>query len=1087
MPKLRWNTLLVALVATVAFAVGAGAQVTTSSIGGMVKGPNGQAIAGAHVTAIHQPSGTAYSAVSRADGHYVIPGARVGGPYQVTSKALSYSPQVKGGIFLDLGIRSDVDFTMNAAAVNLGTVSVTGEKSTFSSTQTGAATKISAEAIAAFPTIGRTITDFTRLTPQASGSSFAGMDNRYNNISIDGSSFNNSFGLTGQPGGRTNVAPIPIEALDQIQVAIAPYDVRQGNFVGAGINAVTRSGTNTFQASAYNVRRDQSLVGSRIDGVPFNPGTFKFNLNGGWISGPIIKNKVFFFASYEDDKNTAPGTTFLPNTGTQPVGGNVTRVLDSDLAALQSFLGTKLNYATGPYTGYSNVVPSTRSLYKLDWNVNENNKFSIRYSELTSSADNLISNSSSLGFGGRRTNTTSMSFQNSGYLQLESIKSIAGELNSRLANNVSNNLIVGYTKNNEDRGRKGALYPTVDILSGGSTYMAFGLDPFTPANQLQYKTFQIQDNLTYYTDRHDFTFGATYEKYNSKNVFYQGSNSVYVYNSLADFYTDANDFLANPNRTTSPITLAHFQLGYVNIPGLTEPAQPLEVKTYGAYIQDEWRATKNLKLTIGVRVDVPMFANTAYDNPQANAMTFRDGANNAVQYSTGTMPKSTPLWSPRLGFNWDINGDKSTQIRGGTGVFTGKPAYVWISNQIGQNGIILGAIDQINTKAFPFNPDPATYAPKVVTGGPAPSYTLNFTKPDFKFPQIWRSNLAIDQKLGGGFVATIEGLYSRDVNGMSYINANLPTSVVNFTGADARPRWVTANNANRINSNINGAYVLGNEDTGYSYTYSASLEKAFENGFFAKVAYNYGQSTNTVDPGSIASGNWTGNAINGNPNAPGNGYSSFSPAHRYFVALSYKRDYFSFGTTTVSVFGEGFSFGNYSYVFSGDANGDGATSNDLLYIPRNQSEMNFTQFTASGKTFTTAEQAAAWDAFIAQDPYLSLHRGEYAQRNAAYLPMLFRADLSISQNIFTKIGGTKNALEVRLDILNFGNLINNRWGVSESAVSTSPLTSPTLDATGALAYRMRNFGTSLMKTTFQKNAGTSDTYRMQLGFRYRFN
>ena len=1086
MPKLRCNTLLVALVAIAALAVGAGAQVTTSSIGGMVKGPNGQAVAGARVTAIHQPSGTAYSAVSRADGRYVIPAARVGGPYTVTAKALSFSPQEQSGIALDLGVRLDLDFTMTAAAVKLDVVAVTGEATTFSTTRTGAATTISREAIAAFPTIGRSITDFTRLTPQANGSSFAGMDNRYNNISIDGAYFNNSFGLAGQPGGRTGVAPIPIEALDQIQVTIAPYDVRQGNFVGAGVNAVTRSGTNKFQGSAYNIRRDQSFVGNRIDGVPFNPGTFKYNLNGGWFSGPIIKNRLFFFASYEDDKNTAPGTTFLTNTGTQPNSGNVTRVLDTDISALQSFLSTKLNYQTGPYAGYSNLTPSTRQLFKLDWNVSEKNKVSLRYNQLTSSADQLISNSSSLGFGNRRTNNTSMSFQNSGYLVLENIKSIAGEWNSQLANNVANNLVVGYTTNNESRGYKSGLYPTVDILSGGSTYMSFGMDPFTPSNQLRYRTFQIQDNLSYYTDKHDLTFGVTYEKYHSDNVFYQGSNSVYVYNSLADFYTDANDFVANPNRTTSPITLARFQLGYVNIPGLTEPLQQLDVQYYGAYLQDEWRATKDLKLTIGLRFDVPKFANTAYSNPQSDAMTFRDGAGNAVQYSTGTMPNATPLWSPRIGFNWDVGGDKVTQVRGGTGIFTGKPAYVWISNQIGNNGILLGAIDASNTKAFPFNPNPSAYAP-VVTGAPAPTYTLNFTQPNFKFPQLWRSNLAVDRKLPGGFVGTLEAIYSRDVNGMAYINANLSAPVGNYTGADQRPRWVTANNGNRLNANVNGAYVLQNENVGYSYNYAASLEKAFENGFFAKAAYSYGQSRNTVDPGSIAQGNWTFNQQNGNPNAPGVSNSGFSPGHRYFVALSYKRDYFRFGTTTVSLFGEGFTQGNYSYAFSGDANGDGSTGNDLVYVPRNTSEMNFTQFTSSGRTFTSAEQATAWDAFIAQDPYLSQHRGQYAQRNAAFQPMLFRADLSISQNIFTNIGGTKNALEVRLDILNFGNLINNRWGVSENPVTTSPLTSPSLDANGALAYRLRNFGTSLINTTWQKAAGTSDAYRMQLGFRYRFN
>jgi hypothetical protein len=1085
MTKLRWKSLLAALVAVAAFAVGASAQVTSGSIAGLITGPGGNPVAGVRVTATHVPSGTLYNALSRADGRYTIPAARVGSPYSVTFRAIGFAAVVRSNITVDLGVRTDLDIEIQQTAVKLSTVAITTEAGAISSTRTGAATRIGREAIAAFPTIGRTITDFTRLTPQASGSSFAGQDSRFNNIAIDGAYFNNSFGLGNQPGARTGVAPIPIEAIDQIQVAIAPYDVRQGNFVGAGVNAVTRSGTNTFQGSLYNIRRDQSLVGSQIDGNPFNPGTFSYSLLGGWASGPIIKDRLFFFVSYEDDKNTAPGTTFLANTGGPTTGGNNTRVLDSDLSAMQSYMSSKFNYNTGPYQGYSNLTPSTRSLYKIDWNINSRNKLSFRYNELKSNSDQLISNSNSLGFGNRRTNNLAMSFQNSGYSIMENIKSGVVELNSQLTDNIANNIIVGNTSNDESRGYKSSIFPTIDILNAGSTYMSLGMDPFTPSNQLRYKTFQVQDNLSFYTDKHDYTIGVTYEKYHSDNVFYQGSNSVYIYNTLADFYTDANDYLANPKRTTSPITLARFQLGYVNIPGISEPLQALDVQYYGAYAQDEWRATRNLKITYGVRFDIPDFKNTAYENTQSAGYTFRSGSGAAVQYSTKTMPKASPLWSPRVGFNWDVSGDRSTQVRGGTGVFTGTPAFVWISNQIGNNGVLLGAIDASNTKNYPFNPNGQAYAP-VVTGAPAPSYTLNFTTTDFKFPQIWRSNLAIDRKLPMGFTGTVELLYSKNVNAAAYENVNLPAPAGNFTGADTRPRWVSASNANRIYPNVVGAYLLKNTSDGDSYTYSVSLEKAFQSGFFTKFAYNYGQSRGNFDPGSIAQGNWTSNAQNGNPNTPGTGYSSFSPGHRAFVALSYAHDFFKFGTTTFSTFLEGYEPGNYSYQFASDANGDGA-NNDLLYIPKNASEMNFQAFTASGKTFSAQDQATAWDAFINQDPYLKAHRGQYAQKGAAWVPFLIRDDISISQNIFTRVGGTKNALEVRLDILNFGNMINNRWGVSQFAQSTSPLTNPAIDANGALTYRLRAFGSNLISSTWQNNAGLSDTYRMQLGFRYRFN
>ncbi|MBI3569081.1 MAG: TonB-dependent receptor [Gemmatimonadetes bacterium] len=1086
MIKVRWKALLAALVAVATTVATAGAQVTTGSISGSVTAQGAGPVSGARVIAVHQPSGTTYSALSRADGQFNLPAVRVGGPYTVSVRMIGFAAQSKEGVVVQLGLTTDVAFVLQQAAVKLQAVAVTAEAGTMSSTHTGAATSVSSEAIAAFPTISRVLTDFTRLTPQASGSSFAGMDTRYNNITIDGSYFNNSFGLAGQPGGRTGVSPIPMDAVDQIQVNIAPFDVRQGWFVGAGVNAVTKSGTNEFSAATYYITRDQHMVGNNIDGVSFVPAPQNFAQRGLRVSGPIIKNKLFFFVNWEKDEFSQPITTLVANTGGQPVTGNTTRVLQSDLDQLSSYLQSKFNWNGGAYQGYNRSVPSERLLYKIDWNINDRNKLSFRYNKLDSQSDQPISGSSSLGFGNRIT-TNSLSFANSGYSILENIRSGVGELNSQITDNLSNDLIIGYTKNDESRGYKSQLFPLVDILQNNTDYISFGMDPFTPNNQLRYHTFQIQDNVSYYVGQHSFTFGATYEKYHSDNVFYQGAAGVWVYNSLSDFYADANDFLANPNRTVSPVKAARYQVQYVNVPGMTEPLQPLDVQSYGGYAQDDWRVTPRLKITGGVRMDIVSFGNTALENVEAAGMTFRDKNGNPVQYHTGNLPGATPLFSPRVGFNWDVHGDKSTQVRGGTGIFTGKPAYVWISNQIGNNGMLTGAIDASNTNAYPFNPDPNKYHVQTVTGAPAPSYTLNFTDPGFKFPQLWRSDIAVDQKLPGGWIGTAELLYGRDVNGMYYTNANLPAPAGMTTGADVRPYWNTANFGNRINTKVNGAYVLQNENSGYSLDYSVSVEKAFENGFFAKLGYNYGLSMNTHDPGSIAAGNWTGNPISGNPNNAPLGYSQYSPGHRYFVALSYKHDYFSWGRTTISTFLEGFTQGNDSYTFSGDANGDGAFGNDLIYVPRNQGEMNFVPFTSGGTTFTAAQQAAAWDAYIAQDPYLSKRRGQYAERGGIFLPMLLRDDLSFSQDIATLIGGKRNSLEVRLDILNFTNMLNNRWGVSQRLVSNAPLIPKGRDANGALTYTLRNFGSQLMSTTFQNNAGLADAYRMQLGFRYNFN
>ena len=1062
--------------------------VTTGSMAGVVTSSRG-AVGEARIVAVHQPSGTAYQTRTRADGRFFLPAMRVGGPYTVTAQAIGFERNSQSGLDVTLGTTTDVRFDLQQAVVALSGQQVTATGGALSSTVTGASTAISREAIAAFPTIGRTITDFTRLTPQASGSSFAGQDNRLNNITLDGSYFNNSFGLAGQPGGRTGVSPIPIDAIEQLQVNVAPFDVRQGNFTGAGINAVTRSGTNDFQGSLYYTARNQSYVGTSTAGLPFNPGTFKFHQPGGYLSGPIIRNKLFFFFDYENDDLTQPATTFVANTGGQAIVGNTTRVLASDLDQLSSFLQTKFNYATGPYADYSFEVPSTRYIGKLDLNVNDRNKFSFRYSQLDSRSDQPISNSTALGFGNRRDNSNSMSYQNSGYSILENIRSYIGELNTQLGTNVSNQLIAGLTKNDESRGYKGTFFPLVDILNNGTNYVSFGFEPFTPNNQLRYKTLQLQDNVSLYTGQHEFTAGVTAQKYNSDNVFFPGAQSAYVYNSLADFYADANGYLANPSRTTAPVTLRTFQVRYNNIPGQVEPLQPLEVNTYGGFAQDEWTATDRLKLTLGVRLDVPIFSHTAFNNPAANALTFRDQAGQSVQYDSGKLPNSNALFSPRVGFNWDVEGDRRTIVRGGTGVFSGTPPYVWISNQLGQTGILTG-FDQFNsTTARPFNPDPNAYKPTTVTGASAASYELDVTDPRYHFAQVWRSDVAVDRRLPWGVVGTLEGIYGSELNGPYYIQANLPAAPTTFTGPDQRMRWPAG--TNQINKNITAAYVISNASTGSSSTLSASLLKQFENGFFAKAAYAYGVSKNSVDPGSTASANWNSNAIAGDPNNPAVAYSSFSPRHRMFLALSWRGEYLRYGATSASLFTEGRTQGNTSYTFSSDANGDGAT-NDLIYIPRNTSEMNFQQYSlppVNGvtRTFTVAEQQAAWEAYIVQDPYLSAHRGEYAARNAVFLPVQFHTDLAVTQELFASAGGKRNTISVRLDILNLDNLLNHNWGAGQRLVSSQPLIPQGADASGALLYRLRNFGTDLLPpTTYQNTIGIADVWRMQLGLRYTF-
>ncbi len=534
----------------------------------------------------------------------------------------------------------------------------------------------------------------------------------------------------------------------------------------------------------------------------------------------------------------------------------------------------------------------------------------------------LLSNSTSLGFGNRRSSTFGLNYQASNYQILENRKSTVAELNTVIGSTMSNSLIFGYNNSDESRStRVGTFFPFVDILNAGSVYTSFGSEPFTPNNELRYNEFQLQNNFNKFADRHSFTAGFSFERYNSENVFFPGKQSAYIYNSLQDFYDDVN--------RVRPVTLNRFEVRYNNIPGQEKPLQPLKVTYTGAYAQDEWTVTDKFKVIAGVRMDVPIFGETGYQNANADALTFRDEAGAPVQYNSAKLPDAKILWSPRVGFNVDVSENRTTQLRGGTGIFTGKPLFVWISNQIGNTGVLTGFERLDNTVARPFNPNPDAYKPTNVTGAPAASYELALTDEDFKFPQVWRSNIAVDHRLPWNITGTAEVLYNRDVNGVYYINANLPAAQGTFAGADNRMRWTGPACAaagtvggcfNRINSNpgnnVSNAVVMKNQNVGRSWNTVLSARKNMTYGMIA-TGYNYGESKNTVDPGSIAFGSWSGNAHSNDPNNPGLAFAGASPGHRFFLTGSYRKEYFGFGATSFSAFWESRTIGNTSYRLLG--------------------------------------------------------------------------------------------------------------------------------------------------------------------------
>jgi hypothetical protein len=1118
MKHVKWPRLACAIGALLAIALSASptaAQgVTTGAIAGVVKDAQGAVIPGATVLAVHQASGSTYEAVTQADGRFVMPGMRVGGPYTVTASIPGFTSEAKDNISVSLGVTQDLDFGLKVASVS-ETITVVGTSDpVFSSGRTGAATAVTREELATLPTISGRITDITRLTPQYGGNgTFAGQDNRANNMTVDGSYFNNSFGLgvtTGGIGDRTGVAPISLEAIEQVQVSVAPYDVRQGSFTGAGVNTVTRSGTNKITASVYHRQRNESYVGTEAAGLTVNPGIFTTNTTGVWAGGPIVKNRLFAFGAYEKQSDTRPLTTFRSNPGGAAVTGNTTRVNNADLAALSQFLSRNFNYETGPFDDIPKNTPAKPWMLKGDYNLNSANKVTFRYNQLDSSSDVPQSGSSSLGTS-RQTNTTQfLTFANSNYRILENLKSGVGEWNS-VFGTMTNNLLVGYTKQDESRDQI-SLFPFVVIGAGdGSALTSFGSEPFTPFNLLFYNTLQVQDSVTMFKKNHSITFGGNVEKFHSDNSFYFGIQSAYSYNTLADFFTDANGYLANPNRTVSPVQLSIFQVKYLLQPGQTQPPlQPLDVIYGGAYIQDEWRPKSTLTVTAGLRVDVPRFGNTAFDNPAADALTFREQDGSPVRYNTGALPATTAYWSPRVGLNWDATGDGATQVRGGSGLFSGKPPYVWISNQIGNTGVLYGFTQTNNTTAFPFNPNPDRYKP-APTGAAAASYELDVTDQGFRFPQTWRTNIGVDRRLPWGLIGTLDYIYNRDLNAPVYINANLPAAQSAYAGVDNRPRWVATaafpacaaagqagpcvtrlNNA--VGNQITANYVIKNQNQNRSSNISGALSKTLTHGFSFKGGFNYGVSKSMVEPSSTAGSSWgSANPIVFDPNNPALAYSANSPGKRIFLAANYTAQYFGFGATTFAVFYDGRTNGNTSYVFSGDANGDTVSGNDLIYIPRDVSEMNFKPLTVSGRTYTAADQAAAFEQLIQADNYLKSRRGQYAERNAVFLPMAHRTDLSISQDLFANLGGRRHSGQIRLDITNFGNLLSHEWGVSRRLVNTQILTSPSADANGRLTYNLQTLSGNLITTPLQTSANiasipsqASDVYIMMLSFRYTF-
>ncbi len=1057
--------------------------VTTSSITGRVTDTDGNPLAEATVVAVHVPSGTRYRAVVRSGGAYDLPNLRVGGPYTITASFIGMEPGVRRDVRLELGQAFRADFALVRRAVELEELQVAAQNAVLNPGRTGAETNLSPVEIALTPSVERSIRDLTKLDPRSDGNfSFAGRNWLYNNLSVDGSYFNNAFGLDDPlPGGQTKAQPISYDAIEQVQVSIAPFDIRQGGFTGANVNTVTRSGTNDWRGSVYSFLRSEAVQGNTVVGSEVVASPDQSFVQAGFsLSGPIVRDRLFFFLNGELERADDPGSNFVADEdGTLTFGES--RVSAATMDAISQVLFDNYGYVTGPYQDYTHETDNNKVLLKLDYNLNENNTLVFRFNYLDAKRDLpphpfvLSANNT-----GRGPNESSLPFRNSGYAINNDIQSYAFEWNARSAG-WANRFFASYNRYRDFRSPFSAPFPTVEIAEGGVTYTTAGHEPFSIHNILDSDVWQFTNNFTLFKGDHALTFGANYERFgffNSFNIFRHGVFFLpapigggfggTTFSSLDQFFeSQDNDGIDDVDLST-----------FITPDDVPFKGELIDAGQLSFYVQDEFAVSPRFNLTAGLRVDLPQYYTDPVDNPFSRGLTALDEDGNPETVDQSELPGTQVMWSPRVGFNWNAVGERRTQVRGGTGIFTGRIPFVWFGNVISNPGA--------NPNIYPGADPVPTRKGSILQQ----SFDLNAMDPDFKWPQIWTTDLAVDQQLPWDLLGTLEVIYSKDLNAIYMRNADLVAPVGTVPGADGRVYYGGAGNS-ELNPDGAGIYVIDNVDEGRSLNITAQLRKTWSSGLSASLGYSYTDAENNLQSTEIASVLWQSQPVQGNPNRPGLAPSQFGQRHRFIASATYAKQWSPSLRTQVGLFwerSEGNRFagqgGNrYSFVYAGDVNGDGVAGNDLIYIPRDASEIVLVDDLDFG---TAAEQWARLDAFIRQDDYLSSHRGQIAERNGAVNPWYSNLDLRILQDVAIGTGSKRHAFQLSFDLLNLGNLINSDWGVRKSALpsATSPLSmvsppDPGTDTPPAFVFTGPD-------RTFAANPDLLSRWRAQFGVRYFF-
>lgn len=1103
--------LLVTIMVMMATAINA--QVTTSAVNGKVYDAS-EAIIGATVTAKHVPSGTVYRTVTNASGVYAIQNMKAGGPYTIEISYVGYETKVFNDVTLQLGQTSVIDAKLTEGSELMQEIVVSGTRnSSMSVSRAGALTSIEAAQISSIPTVSRSMNDLLKMTPQGgnTGNGFAvgGGNYRQSYVTVDGAAFNNAFGIG--ENLPANGSPISIEALDQISVSVTPFDVRQSGFTGGSINAVTKSGTNEFKGSAYIYTTNVHLRGNKLGNTPGVGDLTRIASHtttyGATLGGPIIKDKLFFFVNGEYEPEVSAGPTGYSGSSSSgslysdgwTTSGELHRPTTTQMNEISSYLQSKYNYNPGRYQGYNLETPSYKVLARLDWNINDNHKVNVRFSTTHSKDSNSPSSSTSpmshskIYSGGRyvsgRTTNYALYFESARYYQERNFTSIAGEWNSKWGNNLNNTLRLTYSYQDEPRSYEGSQFPTVDILEDDYCYTTFGPDPFTEGNLRQVKTFVVTDEATFTLGKNNFLAGVQYETNKATNGYAQCANGYYVYSSWDDF---VNGNAPKCYGITFPTD------------GSDQFLAEMKYNQLSFYIQDQINFSEKLRLTAGLRFESSIYPDLENNYNEAFAdLTFRNGK----QYSTDQVPDLALTVSPRVGFNWDILGDRKYVLRGGSGYFVGRLPFVWLVSAVGNAGVGQYTYSYVDASTATYQMDKffTTASEQVAylkeqglsASSSAPSLPT-IIDTDLKMTGMWKTTLAFDAKLPFDIDFSLEGIYGKEFNSTVVTNESYEWNgdYITLNANDKRKSYSKAASAGSTQ-----CYYITNADKNKAYYYSitASLSKKFDFGLDLSASYTYSKSKSYNDGigDQVSSAYYTNTyAING-INDQELGYGSYVSPHRLLVSASFYKEYGKHYATRVGLIYEGMNMGyaggyaytRYSYTSDGSIVGDGANYN-LLYIPASREELDSwafdesaTYMDADGETHTyTAEMQRDdfWN-YINQDSYLKTRKGKYTERGGAVMPWHHQLDFKLEQSFFLNVGGKRNTLQLGVDIKNLANLIDSSWGLYKQVNNYSIL------GYDDGVYTFNTNGNYRLTSTYSNYESMSSTYSIQFSIKYIFN